>query len=98
MTNISPTSTGSLGRIEVSASLAATTREAGEAPARRGVRSTDRVEVSDMARLLAKMNDMPDIRADLVSKVRGEIASGKYENEEKLELAIDAMLEDTRGL
>lgn len=36
----------------------------------------------------------PDIRADLVYRVRAEIASGTYDTPEKMELALRRLLEE----
>ena len=41
--------------------------------------------------------DDPDIRADLVRRVRREIAAGTYETPEKLDAALDRLLEDLKG-
>ena len=95
MTNISPTSSVSLGRIEPASTVSVEAREAPKAPARRGA---DRVEVSEMARLLGTLKQMPDVRADLVERVRGEIAAGRYETDEKLEIAIDLMIDDAEQI
>ncbi len=50
-----------------------------------------------MARLLAKLNDMPEVRRELVDRVRDEIDRGKYMTDEKLELAIDGLMDDLTG-
>ncbi|MFA9476855.1 flagellar biosynthesis anti-sigma factor FlgM [Phycisphaerales bacterium AB-hyl4] len=57
-------------------------------------RRNDQVEFSDTARLLSKLNEMPEIRQELVDRVKQEIADGSYETPEKIEVAVDAMLED----
>ena len=41
--------------------------------------------------------DDPDIRADLVRRVRREIAAGTYETPEKLAAALDRLLEELQG-
>jgi negative regulator of flagellin synthesis FlgM len=91
MTHISPISTGAVGRVpavEVNAEAAETRRAS---KARRG---DDRVEVSDAARFLAKLNSMPEVRSELVERVRGEIAGGAYDTQEKFDLALDAMIDE----
>lgn len=67
-----------------------------EAPpaVRRLSAGTDRVELSDMARYLSRLNELPEIRAELVERVRAEIAAGRYETPEKLEAAITGILEE----
>ncbi len=51
-------------------------------------RISDRVELSPTARLLSKLKDLPDVRQDLVSRVRAEIANGTYDTPDK----VDALL------
>ena len=64
-------------------------------PTTRGAaRESDRVELSTHAQLLARINDLPDVREDLVAEVRARIESGTYETEQKLNQAIDGLLED----
>jgi negative regulator of flagellin synthesis FlgM len=55
---------------------------------------TDTVEISDLASLRAKYSQLPEIRQDLVDQVRNEIASGTYETPEKLDQAIESLIED----
>ncbi len=57
-------------------------------------RSADRAEFSDAAQLLSRLKELPDVRNDLVERVRGEIATGTYLTDAKLRQAIDEMLED----
>ena len=54
----------------------------------------DRVEISEMAVFLEKLSRLPDIRQDKVDAVKAELARGTYETPEKLEKAINALLED----
>lgn len=91
MTNISPIDAGAVGRIpavEINSEVVGAKRAA---KARRG---DDRVEVSDAARFLAKLNNMPEIRSELVDRVRNEIANGSYDTPEKFELALDGLIDD----
>lgn len=55
---------------------------------------TDTVEISTAARLAAKVQEIPDVRADVVARVKAEIASGAYETPQRLEIAIDRLMED----
>ena len=59
-------------------------------------RGTDRIDVSPEAReatLVAKLKDLP-VRADLVEAARAFIASGTYDTDDRVDAAIDAILED----
>ncbi|MEM1108739.1 MAG: flagellar biosynthesis anti-sigma factor FlgM [Planctomycetota bacterium] len=57
-------------------------------------RGSDQVEVSDTARILGKLADIPEVREDLVARIRAEIAAGTYETPEKLDAAIEGLAED----
>lgn len=69
-----------------------------DAPARDGgrpgeiARGSDRVELSDGARLLQKLQAQPDIRADLVDRVRREIEAGDYDTPERFAAAIETLI------
>ncbi len=54
----------------------------------------DTVEISQRAQLASKLAAIPDVRADLVARVRAEIAAGTYETPEKLDAAIANLLEE----
>ena len=68
---------------------------AGE-PVARIARGQDRVEVSSMSTYLAKLKQMPSVREDVVSSVRDQIARGVYDDDAKLDIAIERLLEDLR--
>ena len=54
---------------------------------------TDRVELSGVSHLLAALR-ANDVRADKVQSVRAAIEAGTYETSEKLDAAIDKLLND----
>jgi flagellar biosynthesis anti-sigma factor FlgM len=54
----------------------------------------DRVELSDRARFLDRLRQFPEVRMDRIERVRQAIAEGTYETEEKLEVAIDRLVEE----
>ncbi|MHC4217290.1 MAG: flagellar biosynthesis anti-sigma factor FlgM [Planctomycetota bacterium] len=54
----------------------------------------DRVELSAHTRLLDRLLQLPEVRMELVEKVRQAIAAGTYETPEKLEVAVDQLLRD----
>ncbi len=94
MTNVSPIDAGSFARVEAAPGAGRGAEGRSVSPARRG---EDRVEVSDVARLLSRLRELPAVRTELVDRVREEISQGRYETEEKLELAIDGLVEDVRA-
>lgn len=55
-------------------------------------RAPDTLEVSTNARLLSLLDQLPDVRQDLVDRVKGEIDSGVYDEDRKLDTALDAMI------
>ncbi|MBL8887787.1 MAG: flagellar biosynthesis anti-sigma factor FlgM [Phycisphaerales bacterium] len=62
-------------------------------------RGEDKVELSTEAQVLApwlnKLKQMPAIRQDLVDQIRGQIASGSYDTAEKMNAALDGMIDET---
>lgn len=65
----------------------------GDAPA-----PGDRVEISELALFLSKLAELPEDRARKVVEVRSEIARGAYETPEKLNVALDRLLEELGGI
>lgn len=57
-------------------------------------RSSDRVELSDHARFIDKLNSLPEGRTNLVEAVQQAIIEGSYETEEKLNLAVSRLIEE----
>ena len=55
---------------------------------------SDRVELSDHARLLDEIRRLPDVRTERVQQVRDALDAGTYETEERLNTAIERLLED----
>jgi negative regulator of flagellin synthesis FlgM len=54
----------------------------------------DQLQISDAANAAARASELPAIRADLVARVRSEIASGTYETAAKLDVALDRLLDE----
>lgn len=59
-------------------------------PVRRG---TDQAEISPAAQLLGKLADLPP-RFGLIAEIREQIADGTYENDQRLDGAVDALIDD----
>jgi len=75
--------------------LAAFTVEAGQAAQTQAPR--DRVEISPIGRMLDGVARLPEIRHEKVEEIRSQIAAGVYETPEKLELALDRMMDEFSG-
>ena len=53
----------------------------------------DRVELSGVGHLLGALKSN-DIRADKVASVKAQIEAGTYEDDKKIDVAVDRLLED----
>lgn len=94
MPDVSSIGHGSVGPIDRAATPASAPSER---HGRNGVaepRSTDRVELSDIARFKDRLRELPDVRVDRVEQIRQAIVDGSYESEAKLDVAIQRLLED----
>lgn len=57
----------------------------------------DRVEISDLARLLSRLADLPADRARRIVDIRNAINSGTYVTADKLDIATDRLFEEIEG-
>ena len=57
----------------------------------------DRVELSRHAQLMDRVRQLPEVREELVEQIRQAIADGTYDTPEKLEAALEGLLEPTRA-
>lgn len=57
-------------------------------------RGDDRVELSEQARLLNKLKQLPEIREGLINSVKAQIDAGNYDTDERFDTAINALLDD----
>jgi negative regulator of flagellin synthesis FlgM len=80
------------GRIE--APVEVVTRPAPASSSGRTERPSDRVELSDRARLLHKLANLPPVRQDLIDRVKREIKEGTYDTPGRLDAAIDSLADD----
>jgi len=55
---------------------------------------SDVVEITTASALAAKVQQIPEIRAELVARVKKEIEAGAYETPERLEAAVERLIED----
>lgn len=55
--------------------------------------ATDKLELSGASHLLKTLKQN-DIRADKVAEIKAQIAAGKYEDDKKLDAAVDKLLDD----
>jgi len=57
----------------------------------------DHVEISPLGKMLDGIGQLPEIRHERVDEIRRQIAAGSYETPEKIELALDRMLDEMMG-
>ena len=57
-------------------------------------REVDQLDISHEADLVSRIRDLPDIRADRVAEIRAQIESGAYETNDKLDIALDRLLDE----
>lgn len=54
----------------------------------------DEVNISEAARLVEQIQQMPELRGDRVEAVRRQIAEGTYETRERLNVAVERLLDE----
>lgn len=54
----------------------------------------DHLDISSEAQYLSQVRDLPEIRADRVASIRAQIQSGVYETDEKINAALDRLLDE----
>ncbi|MEM6333446.1 MAG: flagellar biosynthesis anti-sigma factor FlgM [Planctomycetota bacterium] len=86
MTDIAP-----LGRSLATASLAPSKANGTPVAKPAAERGADQAQVSDQARFLAKLAELPPVREDVVGRVKTELQNGAYETPERLDAAVDAL-------
>lgn len=55
---------------------------------------TDQLDLSEAAQALSNISDIPEIRSDRIEAIRTQIAEGVYESSDKLDAAIDRILDE----
>ncbi len=55
---------------------------------------SDEVDISQEARLVEQTHQIPDVRQDRVDSIRAQLAAGTYETAEKLDVAVDRLLDE----
>ena len=63
------------------------------ADAPKQLRGSDRVELSGMSHLLKALKSN-DVRTEKVAEVKAQIEAGQYEDDRKLDAAVDRLLDD----
>lgn len=77
-----------------------TTLDGAAKPARPGeesqspTRGGDTVQLSEQARYLSKLKQLPEVREGLINSVKAQIEAGNYDTPERFDTAINNLLED----
>lgn len=58
------------------------------------IEDQDTVQISQVAELLGKIRDLPDIRIEKVAPIRQAIMNEKYDMDSRMDTALDRLLED----
>jgi flagellar biosynthesis anti-sigma factor FlgM len=85
---------GSIGSSNIPPTNRATGRSSPSAPPTAQVRDSDKVELSQRAQLLSRLAELPDVRQDLVDRVKAEIADGGYDTPDKVDQLLDELAHD----
>ena len=57
-------------------------------------RGGDTVQLSNQARLLSKLKQLPEVREGLVNSVKAQIEAGNYDTNERFDTAVNNLLDD----
>ena len=57
----------------------------------------DHVEISPLGQMLDGIGQLPEIRQEKVDEIRRQLSAGSYESTEKLEVAVDRLLDELLG-
>jgi negative regulator of flagellin synthesis FlgM len=64
------------------------------AAGRTSIDTADTLEISSEAAMASRLAEIPDIRHDRVAALKSQIQSGTYETADKLDGALDALLDE----
>lgn len=64
------------------------------APANHTQRGSDEVQLSDSARYLSQLRQMPDVREAKVAEIRAAIDDGTYDTEEKVDAILEPLMDE----
>ena len=56
--------------------------------------AADRLELSGVSHLMKALKSNADVRTDKVADIKAQIEAGRYEDDTKLDAAVDRLLED----
>ena len=54
----------------------------------------DQLDLSEQGQIVARVHELPDVRQARVDEIRAAIAGEKYETDEKLDIAVERLLDE----
>ena len=54
----------------------------------------DQLDLSEQGQMVSRVHELPDVRQARVDEIRAAIAGGKYETDEKLNTAVERLLDE----
>ncbi len=60
----------------------------------RGIDTADTLEISSEGMFVEQTKNLPEMRMDRVASLRAQIANGTYETPDKLDMALENMLDE----
>ncbi len=58
------------------------------------VTGADEIDFTEQMECIQRVRDLPDIRHDKVARIKAAIQAGVYETDEKIELALERLLDE----
>ena len=65
-----------------------------QAASRAATNTADTLEISAEAAAASRLHEIPDIRHDRVAAIKAQIQAGTYETADKMDRALDALLDE----
>ena len=85
---------GSIGSSNIPPTSRATARSSQPTAPAAQARGSDKIELSQRAQLLSRLAALPDVRQDLIDRVKAEIADGVYDTPDKIDELLDELAQD----
>ena len=58
------------------------------------VSTVDQLDISREGDLVSRIHEIPDVRTDRVEAIKAQIEAGVYENDDKMEAALEQLLDE----
>jgi anti-sigma28 factor (negative regulator of flagellin synthesis) len=82
------------GRVDGPQSIKAPHQSVAAEPEMPCTAQADQIDISPEAEFVARASELPEMRSDRVDDIRAQIAAGRYETDEKLEIAVGRLLNE----